>query len=219
MKWLERKDSPASGGVLAGSNPFESPSDAPRPLLFFDRWLGRKDSNPRMLGSEPSALPLGDSPMRLVRQSHNDGGLGQYSTLQRVFKECCAACETGQTIYTVRRITTGSPSPVAVLPRFFPLFHLLPSPSATMSTSTRLARCWSLFRRCFLLGYRILPFRAAVPWRLPRIIAYHGLSLRLFALLAHYWCLLALPARSLFLRLFALPALPAPCTPAFSSNH
>ncbi len=25
-------------------------------------WLGRRDSNPRMLGPEPSALPLGDSP-------------------------------------------------------------------------------------------------------------------------------------------------------------
>ena len=26
-------------------------------------WLGRRDSNPRMLGPEPSALPLGDSPL------------------------------------------------------------------------------------------------------------------------------------------------------------
>lgn len=25
-------------------------------------WLGKRDSNPRMLGPEPSALPLGDSP-------------------------------------------------------------------------------------------------------------------------------------------------------------
>ena len=25
-------------------------------------WLGREDSNPRMLGPEPSALPLGDAP-------------------------------------------------------------------------------------------------------------------------------------------------------------
>ena len=25
-------------------------------------WLGMRDSNPRMLGPEPSALPLGDSP-------------------------------------------------------------------------------------------------------------------------------------------------------------
>jgi hypothetical protein len=25
-------------------------------------WLARRDSNPRMLGPEPSALPLGDSP-------------------------------------------------------------------------------------------------------------------------------------------------------------
>lgn len=27
-------------------------------------WLGRRDSNPRMLGPEPSALPLGDTPRR-----------------------------------------------------------------------------------------------------------------------------------------------------------
>ena len=26
-------------------------------------WLGRKDSNPRMPGPKPGALPLGDSPM------------------------------------------------------------------------------------------------------------------------------------------------------------
>ena len=26
-------------------------------------WLGWRDSNPRMLGPEPSALPLGDTPI------------------------------------------------------------------------------------------------------------------------------------------------------------
>jgi hypothetical protein len=26
-------------------------------------WLGWRDSNPRMLGPEPSALPLGDTPL------------------------------------------------------------------------------------------------------------------------------------------------------------
>ena len=26
-------------------------------------WLGMRDSNPRMLGPEPSALPLGESPV------------------------------------------------------------------------------------------------------------------------------------------------------------
>ncbi len=26
-------------------------------------WLGRRDSNPRMLGPKPSALPLGHSPL------------------------------------------------------------------------------------------------------------------------------------------------------------
>lgn len=29
-------------------------------------WLGWRDSNPRMLGPEPSALPLGDIPIGLV---------------------------------------------------------------------------------------------------------------------------------------------------------
>ena len=28
-------------------------------------WLGRRDSNPRMLGPEPSALPLGESPVQI----------------------------------------------------------------------------------------------------------------------------------------------------------
>ena len=27
-------------------------------------WLGMRDSNPRMLGPEPSALPLGESPVQ-----------------------------------------------------------------------------------------------------------------------------------------------------------
>ena len=29
---------------------------------FREKWLGRKDSNPRMAGPEPAALPLGDCP-------------------------------------------------------------------------------------------------------------------------------------------------------------
>ncbi len=29
-------------------------------------WLGTRDSNPRMLGPEPSALPLGESPVGLL---------------------------------------------------------------------------------------------------------------------------------------------------------
>ena len=29
-------------------------------------WLGWQDSNLRMLGSKPSALPLGDTPMKLL---------------------------------------------------------------------------------------------------------------------------------------------------------
>jgi hypothetical protein len=30
-------------------------------------WLGWRDSNPRMLGPEPSALPLGDTPSVLLK--------------------------------------------------------------------------------------------------------------------------------------------------------
>ena len=29
-------------------------------------WLGRRDSNPRMLGPKPSALPLGDAPITFI---------------------------------------------------------------------------------------------------------------------------------------------------------
>lgn len=36
---------------------------------LFLTWLGRRDSNPRMLGPEPSALPLGDSP--IIWASHS----------------------------------------------------------------------------------------------------------------------------------------------------
>lgn len=31
---------------------------------FRVKWLGRKDSNPRMAGPEPAALPLGDCPAK-----------------------------------------------------------------------------------------------------------------------------------------------------------
>ena len=34
--------------------------------VIFSTWLGMRDSNPRMLGPEPSALPLGESPRRLA---------------------------------------------------------------------------------------------------------------------------------------------------------
>ncbi len=33
-----------------------------RPDSRIFSWLGMRDSNPRMLGPEPSALPLGESP-------------------------------------------------------------------------------------------------------------------------------------------------------------
>ena len=29
---------------------------------FYSSWLGMRDSNPRMVGPEPTALPLGESP-------------------------------------------------------------------------------------------------------------------------------------------------------------
>ena len=44
------------------------PESAVLPLddipLFF--WLGRKDSNPRMAGPKPAALPLGDCPAEII---------------------------------------------------------------------------------------------------------------------------------------------------------
>lgn len=36
------------------------------PNVIINSWLGWRDSNPRMLGPEPSALPLGDIPIGLV---------------------------------------------------------------------------------------------------------------------------------------------------------
>lgn len=35
------------------------------PSAIISSWLGWRDSNPRMLGPEPSALPLGDIPLVL----------------------------------------------------------------------------------------------------------------------------------------------------------
>ena len=32
-------------------------------FLFLKSWLGMRDSNPRMVGPEPTALPLGESPV------------------------------------------------------------------------------------------------------------------------------------------------------------
>ena len=34
-------------------------------------WLERKDSNPRMVGPEPTALPLGDAPIRQHSNTKN----------------------------------------------------------------------------------------------------------------------------------------------------
>ena len=45
---------------------FQKLSDPPR-ITFF--WLGRQDSNLRMLGPKPSALPLGDGPLPLNHYS------------------------------------------------------------------------------------------------------------------------------------------------------
>ena len=35
------------------------------------KWLGREDSNPRMPGPEPGALPLGDAPINWYFQRDN----------------------------------------------------------------------------------------------------------------------------------------------------
>ena len=34
----------------------------PLRVCFYSSWLGMRDSNPRMVGPEPTALPLGESP-------------------------------------------------------------------------------------------------------------------------------------------------------------
>lgn len=39
-------------------------------LRIMSTWLGWRDSNPRMLGPEPSALPLGDTPLARNRLYH-----------------------------------------------------------------------------------------------------------------------------------------------------
>ncbi len=45
-----------------GSHPSQINSKKQAQGLYFLCWLGRRDSNPRMLGPKPSALPLGDAP-------------------------------------------------------------------------------------------------------------------------------------------------------------
>ena len=45
-------------------SPFElNNSSISLPGFVLQIWLGMRDSNPRMLGPEPSALPLGESPV------------------------------------------------------------------------------------------------------------------------------------------------------------
>ena len=54
----------------------EPPEASPTPLakkqktalraFFISSWLGMRDSNPRMVGPEPTALPLGESPTVLT---------------------------------------------------------------------------------------------------------------------------------------------------------
>ena len=49
------------------------------PMLF--TWLGRRDSNPRMPGPKPGALPLGDVP--LARRKRFGAGILHKPRLQR----------------------------------------------------------------------------------------------------------------------------------------
>ncbi len=46
------------------ANPFSNTKNKNIPLrvCFYSSWLGMRDSNPRMVGPEPTALPLGESP-------------------------------------------------------------------------------------------------------------------------------------------------------------
>lgn len=43
----------------------KKPKQDARLFICNIHWLGRRDSNPRMLGPKPSALPLGDSPLKI----------------------------------------------------------------------------------------------------------------------------------------------------------
>ena len=52
-------------GRTPGANPFlQNMKDKKYTLtgVFYLSWLGMRDSNPRMVGPEPTALPLGESP-------------------------------------------------------------------------------------------------------------------------------------------------------------
>ena len=54
-----QKTTPVTGSL-------SEPNDSSLSLSgeIFSTWLGWRDSNPRMLEPEPSALPLGDTPRR-----------------------------------------------------------------------------------------------------------------------------------------------------------
>ena len=63
-------------GVLV---PHSGSADARADLLPARIWLGWLDSNQRMLGSKPSALPLGDTPTTCVSRTHE----ASYSLFER----------------------------------------------------------------------------------------------------------------------------------------
>lgn len=48
------------------SSPDTNRSNLALPDAVLQIWLGWRDSNPRMLGPEPSALPLGDIPISVA---------------------------------------------------------------------------------------------------------------------------------------------------------
>ena len=48
---------------VTGSLSEQKEAISPRSSAIINSWLGMRDSNPRMLGPEPSALPLGESPI------------------------------------------------------------------------------------------------------------------------------------------------------------
>ena len=49
---------------VTGSLSEQKEAISPRSSAIINSWLGWRDSNPRMLEPEPSALPLGDTPRR-----------------------------------------------------------------------------------------------------------------------------------------------------------
>ena len=76
-------------------------------------WLGWRDSNPRMLGPEPSALPLGDTLIYAVRLYHCLGFEFIYLRIRATFRGPVAtSMQTSLQELAPLRIATGNSATV-----------------------------------------------------------------------------------------------------------